>query len=109
MAINKNANAPIFKNCDYGIVGDVMEILPLLTRPPWITGKPKTAGAGPMVKMKRPLPRRSRHRLERVIPAAAAVMNTIRLIGDADSGVSLRGPYLKSCRKTGFARNVREG
>ncbi|MFR5525035.1 MAG: hypothetical protein ACLTJG_08870 [[Clostridium] innocuum] len=30
VAINTNANGQIFKNADYGIVGDVMEILPLL-------------------------------------------------------------------------------
>ena len=32
VAINTNAGAPIFKNCDYGIVGDVNVILPLLAR-----------------------------------------------------------------------------
>ncbi|QAT42530.1 acyl-CoA dehydrogenase family protein [Aminipila luticellarii] len=55
VAINNNANAPIFKNCDYGIVGDVLEILPLLTAA-LDNGEPKKP-APPMKKMKRSIPK----------------------------------------------------
>ena len=55
VAINTNAGAPIFKNCDYGIVGDVKEILPLLTA---ALDTREKQPAPPMVKMKRPRPPR---------------------------------------------------
>lgn len=54
VAINNNANAKIFKNADYGIVGNLEEVLPVLAKA-LDTGEPKRP-APPMVKVKRAIP-----------------------------------------------------
>ncbi|MBW9154476.1 acyl-CoA dehydrogenase family protein [Clostridium estertheticum] len=55
VAINIDSKAKIFKNSDYGIVGDIMEILPLLTAA--LDNGQAKKDAPPMVKMKSAAPR----------------------------------------------------
>lgn len=57
VAINTNANAPIFKNCDYGIVGDLKEVLPLLTE---ALGEGEKQPAPPMQKVRRVTPKKEK-------------------------------------------------
>ncbi|WP_108831975.1 acyl-CoA dehydrogenase family protein [Aedoeadaptatus coli] len=56
VAINNAPNAMIFKSCDYGIVGDIEEVAPLIIEALGTEGK----GEAPeMVKMKRSKPRKT--------------------------------------------------
>lgn len=57
VAINSNANAPIFKNADYGIVGTLEEVLPVLTAA--LDNREPKKEAPPMKKMKKPFIKKS--------------------------------------------------
>lgn len=92
VAINNNANAPIFKNADYGIVGNVEEILPLLTAA-LDNGQPKQE-APPMKKMKRAKPKKLPPSYKLYVCCGCGYEYDASL-GDAEGGVNPGTPFDK--------------
>ena len=84
VAINIDPGARIFKNCAYGIVGDVMEILPLLAAA-LDTGE--KLPAPPMKKMKRAAPKKAAQPPRKLYICNGCGHEYDPMAGDPENGV----------------------
>ena len=90
VAINNNPNAQIFKNCDYGIVGDFKDILPLLIEE-LDTGEPKKEISQPK-KIKRAVPKKLPPSYKLYICSGCAYEYN-QSVGDADNDILEGTPF----------------
>lgn len=89
VAVNTDANAPIFLNADYGIVGDVTEIIPLLTE---AFGTEEKKPAPPFEKKKRKVVQQPKTKTG-VYVCCGCGYEYDPVLGDFENGITAGTPF----------------